>query len=112
MTFLKNKPKKPLTHFLDLFSQLEIVNTPGTQIMVTRHHFSPKEPNFKGKDTLNLGQKYSSLIGMLCYNRWQGSYPRLLSKDLGNKWKRFTDERWDNLKINKANNFSVLKHMK
>lgn len=35
---------------------------------------------------------------MLCSNRWQGSYPRLLSKDLGNKWKRFTDERWDQFK--------------
>ena len=111
MTFLKNKQKNP-THFLDLFSELEIMNTPGNQIMVTRHHFSPKEPSFMEKDTLNLGQKYSSLIGMLCSNRWQGSYPRLLSKDSGNKWKRFTDERRDNLKISKANNGSVLRHMK
>lgn len=47
-------------------------------------------------------------MSMLCSNRWQGSYPRLLSKDLGNKWKRFTDERWDNLKINKANNFPAI----
>lgn len=65
------------------------------------------------KDILNLGQKYIRLIGILCYNRWQGSYLRVLSpEDLGNNWKRFTDQRWDNLKINKDNNFSVLKHMK
>ena len=65
------------------------------------------------KDILNLGQKYTRLIGILCYNRWQGSYPRVLSpEDSGNNWKRFTDQRKDNLKINKDNNFSVLKHMK
>lgn len=65
------------------------------------------------KDILSVGQKHTRLIGIFCYNRWQRSYPRLLSpKDSGTNWKRFIDQRWDNLKINKDNNFNVLKHIK
>lgn len=81
--------------------------------MVTRYHFTSKEPSFMEKDILSVGQKHTRLIGIFCYNRWQRSYPRLLSpKDSGTNWKRFIDQRWDNLKINKDNNFNVLKHIK